>query len=152
MAELSHVEVMDQGVRAHYMANGAQVVVGWDYGFRHPNYLAVDQATDIAGVDTFMMRALPMAHAIKILRPWIEQRVMTQALHKLGEPPRRVETDEEYRAIAQAYVTICKHGSSHPVRRLVEWSGVGENTWGARLTRARQRGILVGRGATAVVR
>ncbi|MBG6182012.1 hypothetical protein [Arthrobacter sp. CAN_A1] len=156
---------------ARYEISGLSVRIGWTVdhmmgSFRAPNRLHIDfdsfnygtapetaegfapeQAFD--GITTHVLRSVPMAHARALMRERYEQ-LFVLSLHEALSPlPTRVESDRDYVHVAMAYVALVNGGSIEPLKRLSEWTNESDDTWSARLRRARTRGVLLGKGRQA---
>lgn len=157
-------------LRARYRVRGLTVEIGWVIGhemgsFREPNQLRIDfdsysyaESFDVTGEDersepfkgitTAMLRSIPMAHARALMRDQYEHLAVADVRSEVTPLPSRVETDEDYIHVAQAYVSLVQV-SAEPIKRLAEWTGESPDTWSARLRRARTRQVLEGKGLDA---
>lgn len=157
---------------AYYEVHGLKVSIGWVVGhmmgsFREPNKLSIDfdassyaESYDQAdakerneafeGITTSLLRSIPMAHARALMRDQYEQLAVADVRSEVTPLPPRVEEDEDYVHVAQAYVSLVQV-SVEPIKRLAEWTGESPDTWSARLRRARARGILLGKGRQAEI-
>ncbi|WP_255770052.1 hypothetical protein [Pseudarthrobacter sulfonivorans] len=155
---------------AVYRIHSLTVTISWVVGhlmgsFREPNKLTIDfdslayaqeleetgederpEAFD--GITTSLLRSIPMAHARALMRDQYEQLAVAGVREEVTPLPSRVEGDEDYVHVAQAYVSLVQV-SVEPIKRLTEWSMESPDTWSARLRRARSRGVLVGKGRDA---
>lgn len=157
---------------AVYRVHGLTVRISWVVGhlmgsFREPNMLSIDfdslaYAQGLAeegksedpvafeGITTSLLRSIPMAHARALMRDQYEQLAVADVREAVTPLPARVEDDEQYVHVAQAYVSLV-HVSVEPIKRLAEWTNESADTWSARLRRARAKGILVGKGRDAQI-
>jgi hypothetical protein len=157
---------------AAYRVHGLTVGISWVIGhmmgsFREPNKLTIDfdsyaYAEELAetgaderpeafdGITTSLLRSIPMAHARALMRDQYEQLAVADVRSEVTPLPSRVEEDEDYVHVAQAYVSLVQV-SVEPIKRLAEWTRESPDTWSARLRRARARGVLVGKGRQARV-
>ncbi|MBD1542244.1 hypothetical protein G9E11_08300 [Arthrobacter sp. IA7] len=156
---------------AEYRVHGLTVQISWVIGhvmgsFREPNKMTIDfDSFDYAqeleetgenekpevfdGITTSLLRSIPMAHARALMRDQYEQIAVAGVRSEVTPLPSRVEKDEDYVHIAQAYVSLVQV-SVEPIKRLAEWTKEkSPDTWSARLRRARARGVLVGKGRQA---
>lgn len=155
---------------AVYRVHGLTVQISWVIGhvmgsFREPNRLTIDfdsfdyaQELDETGEDerpeafegitTSLLRSIPMAHARALMRDRYEQLAVADVRSEVTPLPSRVEEDQDYVHVAQAYVSLVQV-SVEPIKRLAEWTQESPDTWSARLRRARARGVLVGKGRDA---
>lgn len=155
---------------AAYRVHGLTVAISWVIGhkmgsFREPNKLTIDfdslaYAQELAetgederpeafdGITTSLLRSIPMAHARALMRDQYEQLAVAGVRKEVTPLPPRVEDDEDYVHVAQAYVSLVQV-SVEPIKRLAEWSRESPDTWSARLRRARAKGVLVGKGREA---
>lgn len=159
---------------ARYEIHGLSASIGWTVDhvvgtFREPDRLIIDfdsyayatapsepeegfspeQAFN--GITTNLLRSVPMAHARALMRDRYEQLAVLTLQSALSPLPRRVESDRDYVHVAMAYVALVNGASIEPLKRLSEWTGESDDTWSARLRRARAREILVGKGRQARV-
>ena len=159
-------------VEIEYRMHGLELVIGWTVN--PPNFFAAPDRITIKpdgplidymsgdnpdmteaqremfeGVTKPFLRSIPMAHARYVLRGPYEQLSVRLVKDTYMPMPDRVEDDEHYMHVACAYVALVTGPSAEPIRRLYEWTGVQPATWSARLQRARQKGMLVGRGRHA---
>lgn len=152
--------------RVHGLTVGVSWVIGHPMGsFREPNKLSIDfdslaYAQDLVetgederpqafdGITTSLLRSIPMAHARALMRHQYEQLAVADVRTEVTPLPSRVEEDEDYVHVAQAYVSLVQV-SVEPIKRLAEWTRESPDTWSARLRRARARGVLVGKGRQA---
>jgi hypothetical protein len=155
---------------AAYRVHGLTVEISWVVGhvmgsFREPNRLTIDfDSFDYAreldetgedekpeafeGITTSLLRSIPMAHARALMRDRYEQLAVADVRSEVTPLPSRVEEDQDYVHVAQAYVSLVQV-SVEPIKRLAEWTQESPDTWSARLRRARARGVLVGKGRDA---
>lgn len=159
---------------ARYRVHGLDVRIGWTIGsklgnFRNPDRLLIGFDAEahtrehgheyppsakgmeaLDGISTSFLRALPMAHARALMRERHEQLSVAEMQGDWTPLPSRVDSDRDYIHVAGAYVALGS-ASVEPLKRLKDWSGESVETWGARLKRARARGILIGKGRDAFV-
>jgi hypothetical protein len=149
-AEFQGVTKPGQAIVATYVyKDGTRITISWDTGYYNPNRVLIDTGRE--GATVASLRGVPMEHAKRVLRPYIEKWALRQTVERLGTLPTRLQYREDYYKVAQAYVLLHSFGSIEPIRRLVEWTGESPDTWSARLRRAKARGYIVGTGRTATV-
>lgn len=170
--EITAVDGTTEALWARYRVDELLVSIGWTVGhplgsFRGPDRLVIDpdletyadtygQGNNLGlprtrafdGITTSLLRKLPMAHAIALMRDRHEHLSVAQVRKEITPLPARVETDADYVHIASAYVALGST-SVEPIKRLTEWTGESVDTWSARLRRARAKGILEGKGRDA---
>lgn len=157
---------------AYYRVHGLRVKIGWMVGhpmggFSQPNLVNIDfdsfaygtspdgDASEFSevfdGVTSSVLRAVPIGHAMALMRGTHERLSLQDVEHGITPLPTRVVSDWDYAHISAAYVDLVRSHSVQPIQRLSDWTGESVDTWFARLRRARAKGILRGKGREASI-
>lgn len=103
---------------------------------------AVEQAIETDGLTTELLRAIPIADARRRIREL--GRAAEAAGDEMGWPlPSRLNTHDDWCAFAVAYVETARQ-SRTALDRMSRVTGISKKTLSTRVTRARERGYLVG--------
>ncbi|WGL51598.1 hypothetical protein P5P86_16745 [Nocardioides sp. BP30] len=109
---------------------------------------SVEAAESTGGITAAVLRSVPLGDARKVLR---RMRADALAHRDLDDRavytlPRRMVTDDDWRAFARAYARAASRNPGQPIPHLAGMTGLSVHTIAARLRRAREMGLLVDRG------